>query len=74
MIQCHYDEAGEFTDNLAPARVGSKWGYIDRSGNFVIPPQFEDAHQVIDGLAEVKSGGGTGVINSTGAWVWKPTK
>ena len=28
---------------LAPARINGKWGYIDTSGSFVIPPQFSGA-------------------------------
>lgn len=46
-------EAGEFHDGLAPVKQGSSWGYINRSGAWVIPPQFAKAGNFSEGLAVV---------------------
>ena len=34
------DEAEQFSNGLAAVRVGPKWGFIDHTGAFVIPPTF----------------------------------
>ena len=73
-MPCQYDDVRELFDDLAPVKIGSKWGYIDRSGKIVIQPQFEDAQKFLDGLAEVQIEGRSGVIDPSGSWVWKPTK
>lgn len=35
-----YDNAGDFSEGLAPVRINDKWGFIDRTGKMVIAPQF----------------------------------
>ena len=48
---------------------GERWGYINRKGEYVITPQFEDADFFSDGLARIKSGDGkTGYINKKGEY------
>ena len=39
-----------------PAASGSagKWGYIDKTGNFIIQPQFDEASDFKDGTAFVR--------------------
>ena len=32
--------AGSFDDGLAPARLGDKWGFVDRKGKWAVNPQF----------------------------------
>ncbi len=45
----------EFREGLAPARDGQDlWGYIDASGEFVIPPTYLSATTFDDGLAVVE--------------------
>lgn len=41
-------------ENLLPIQQGGKWGYINRSGEVVIKPQFEWAELFVDGLALVR--------------------
>ena len=36
-----------------PIQVNGKYGYIDKSGNFVIKPQFDHASDIMAGLAHV---------------------
>jgi WG containing repeat len=69
-------------ENLLPVQQNGKWGYINRSGEIVIKPQFESADFFADGLALVryalrkkplkpgekkaKLAGGIGFIDQTG--------
>ena len=62
---------------LFPAEVkeigGSKWGYINEKGNFVLLPKFEMAHDFQEnGLAIVQLNNLTGIINSDGYFIVKP--
>lgn len=62
---------------LYPAAVkeigGSKWGYIDAKGKFVLPPAYDDARDFQDNeLAIVAVNGLTGVINQDGYFIVKP--
>jgi hypothetical protein len=47
----------------------SRWGYVDKSGKFVIQPQFEDALEFFDGLAAVEVSKKWGYIDKTGKGV-----
>ncbi|RMH78883.1 MAG: hypothetical protein D6680_00865 [Cyanobacteria bacterium J007] len=49
--------ARPFSEGLAAVQVGQKAGFIDREGNFVIPPLFTEVESFSDGLARVKLGG-----------------
>jgi hypothetical protein len=40
---------------LAAVRVDSKWGFIDKTGKFVIKPQFRSAGPFSEGLAAVSN-------------------
>ena len=64
-----------FSEGLASVRIGNKAGYIDKSGNYVINPQFEFAFPFVGDLAFVMVGGGPhpeiGWIDKTGKFVWK---
>ena len=58
-----------FNLSLSPAKSGDKWGYIDRSGKFVIKPQFDCAYpfdENINGTAAVSNENGYGFINDKG--------
>ena len=52
------------SEGLCSVMVGSKWGYIDRSGSFVIPPQYDYAMTFHEGCAIVMDNSKT----STGAY------
>ena len=49
--QSHAQNAKE---DLLPIQQGGKWGYINRSGEVVIKPQFDSAGLFADGLALVR--------------------
>ena len=66
MYGCIFSE-----DVLNPVSAdGGKWGYINRKGEYVINPQFEDADFFSDGLAKIRTRDGkTGYINKKGEYV-----
>lgn len=49
-----------------------KFGYIDKTGKYVVNPQYDAAHDFSDGLALVKSGEKYGYIDETGSYVINP--
>ncbi len=51
-----FDDALDFSEDLAAVRAGLKWGYIDRTGKVVIKPRFDEAGRFSDGLANVSVG------------------
>ena len=59
-------------------RVGI-WGFINRAGEFVIEPIFNQVESFNNGLAEVKiydneaRQWSMGYIDKTGQYVWEPT-
>lgn len=60
-------EARGFSEGLASVKASnSKSGYIDRTGRFIIKPQFEEAYEFSNGLARVQDGGKYGYIDKTG--------
>jgi hypothetical protein len=61
-----------FTEGLAPAGSGGKWGFIDTTGKWIIDPQFERAGNFADGLAPVVVGGRMGYIDSKGKFAVNP--
>jgi DUF971 family protein len=58
----------EYSEGLAKKQSGNKWGFIDKTGNFVIKPQFDDAHDFSEGLAAVKLNGKWGYIDKNGSF------
>ena len=54
--------------SLIPVSVSGQWGYADRKGNLVIPPQFTFAGEFVEGLARVNVGaqGSSGAVG--GEW------
>jgi WG containing repeat len=51
---------------LVPAKIGETWGFIDTTGQFVIPPQYEEADDFYDGLAAVRDNGLWGFVDAKG--------
>ena len=38
-----FDDAGDFSEGLAPVCIGNKWGYIDKNGKYQIALTYQDA-------------------------------
>jgi hypothetical protein len=51
---------------------GGQWGFIDRTGNMVIEPQFDEVTSFSDGLAAVRIGERWGFIDQKGHFAIKP--
>jgi hypothetical protein len=50
-----YESYGNFTEGLARVMVNEKWGFINRLGEEVIPPQFHYTDEFSDGRAIVRN-------------------
>ena len=57
---------------LFPVTVENRDGYIDRTGQIIIPPQYEYAFEFSEGLAEVVVGQKEGFIDISGEFVIPP--
>lgn len=53
VVSPQYENAGSFSEGLAPVKQNGKWGYIDTEGRVVIPFQYEMAYIFNEGLAVV---------------------
>jgi len=77
-----FDKALDFSDGLGRVmkrvkvenidRPVERWGFIDRNGQFVIPPQFDAEGRFSEGLAAVRINGAWGYIDRAGARVVEP--
>ena len=64
--------ANKFSDGLAWVMIGSKIGYIDKTGKYVINPQFEceGAGDFVEGVSVLSSQ----AIDKNGKSIWKAAK
>lgn len=61
------DEAKLFGNgNYAAACIGDKWGFIDREGEWMIDPEYDDARSFMNGFAAVCLDGKWGYIDEEG--------
>lgn len=66
----HYESGSNFSEGLAAVQVQNKgWGFIDKTGTLVIPPQFESALSFSEGLAAVLLDDKWGFIDKNGILV-----
>lgn len=73
ITKLRFDAAMDFnSEGLAPVRIGSKWGYIDRTGALTIHPAFDAAGPFSEGVAVVHQGDLAGFINRRGQFVIQP--
>ena len=61
-----YNVLGLFYDGLALVKKGSKWGFIDKTGEVVIPLEYGDVGSFSEGLAAAEKDGKYGFIDKTG--------
>src|SRR5688500_8297711 len=65
-----YESGSKFSEGLATVEVQNKgWGFIDKNGTLVIPPQFESALSFSEGLAAVLLDDKWGFIDKNGILV-----
>ena len=70
-IEANFDEAAQFAEGLAAVRIGGKYGYIDKRGNFAVEPRYSFARPFKNGLGYVVVGRGGGYIKPNGELVWR---
>jgi len=61
-----------FDQPLNPISADGRWGLMDESGRWVVPPAFESLGKVHGGLAAAKRDGKWGYIDTSGKWVIEP--
>jgi len=66
IIPFKFDDVGYFSEGLAPAKLGKKWGYVDKTGATVIPFKYGQARGFYEGLAAVNQRGKFGYIDKNG--------
>ena len=74
-IRAQYQVAGRFSEGLAFVRgtgLDDQYGFINKSGDSVIPPQYELAQIFSEGLAAVRVDTRWGYINSLGEMIIDP--
>lgn len=64
---------GTYSEGCAPATSdGKRWGYINKSGEWIVKPAFEKARSFSEGLAPVQVGGKWGYIDQKGKLIAQP--
>ncbi len=64
--KARYDEILPFKEDLAPVRIGSLWGFIDKADKLVISPRFDECKQFSCSLAPVRKGDKWAYIDHSG--------
>lgn len=62
----YFDDVRDFSEGLAGVQLGSKWAFINKAGEVVVPYRYEYVYSFMGGLARVKKDGKWGIINTTG--------
>ncbi|ENA9430640.1 WG repeat-containing protein, partial [Campylobacter coli] len=61
-----------FSEGLAGVKLNGRWGFIDRSGKFVIKPKFDSIWDFSEGLAKVELNRKYGFMDKNGKIVIEP--
>lgn len=64
-----YEYVEDFSEGLAAVELNGKYGFVDKSGNVVIPLKYDLAWWFSEGLASVRLNGKWGFVNKTGVEV-----
>ncbi len=72
VIAASFDELGPFRGELAAARKGDVWGFVNTKGRWAVAARFEQVQPFSDGLAAVRLKGRWGYIDVRGRIVITP--
>ncbi len=67
-----YASTFTFSAGLSPMCKDKKYGYINKSGEFVVPPKFNSAYPFVEGVARVRFDNKYGFIDKSGKFVIEP--
>jgi hypothetical protein len=70
-FSCSYPQEYLPAESLYPVVEKERWGYMNRQGQIIIKPRFEQAGNFSEGLATVRTNGQYGYINTSGKIVIK---
>jgi hypothetical protein len=86
-IPVKYEIGHMFSEGLASVKLDGKWGYVDKTGQYAIPPRFDSAMPFCAGVAIVETfhkfgksndgfrgrlyKGKHGIIDHNGNYVWR---
>lgn len=68
-----YDFQGPYYEGLARVKTKLKWGFIDSTGNVVVPLKYNEVTNFDGGVAKVRVGTKWGLIDNKGTVLRKPT-
>ena len=68
-----FEAAGALVEERAAVCRRARWGFIDRTGELVVPPRYASVRAFSEGVAVVRAAGRWGVIDAAGAVVLPPT-
>jgi hypothetical protein len=73
LIEPKFQQVDSLIDGLARVTLNGKTGFINRNGSFVIEPVFDKAWPFEPGVGRTSTeqGGVVGVIDKSGAWVFR---
>jgi hypothetical protein len=65
-----YDYVYGFYEGLAKVKLNGKYGYVDKTGNEVVPPKYQWVEPFHEGLAQVKLNSKWGLVDKKGNEYW----
>jgi KWG Leptospira. len=71
-VDPNMDGAADFSEDLALVKANGVYGYMNRAGEVIIPPQYLSAASFSGGLAAIRTGTRYGYINPAGELVIEP--
>lgn len=73
ITESQFEDGHAFYKGTASVKQNGKWGFIDKSGNFVIPAKYEQTYRSFhEDMLAVKEEGKWGFIDRSARWVIEP--
>ncbi|WP_420455908.1 WG repeat-containing protein [Rubrivirga sp.] len=73
LINPYLNDARDFSEGVARVKTtGWRWGFLDRAGEVVVEPAFDNLGDLHDGRARFERDGKVGFVDRTGAVVIEP--
>lgn len=75
VIPAKFEKAASFSEGFAKVQFEGKYGFIDKSGNWVIKSKYENVSNLKNGIAFVyQKNERMGYIDQTGKFIWRAGK